>query len=150
MKFRHGGGGYQKRPKNSNVFYGRPLMQFGFFLMAMISLKKCDFLYCSLQQTFGVVSTFCAVVKVIYIPSTTIDLVSFFYWAVLKIYALKSTFLGQNTSSIQSKLYIPSTYNKHWLWLESTILGMYNFDCCMYNSVKTQRVSLWTSVLPSF
>ena len=76
----------------------------------MISLKKCDFLDCSLQQTFGVVSTFCAVVKVIYIPSTTIDLVSFFYWAVLKIYALKSTFLGQNTSSIQSKLYIPSTW----------------------------------------
>ena len=43
-----------------------PQCNLDFFLMAMISLKKCDFLDCSLQQTFGVVSTFCAVVKVIY------------------------------------------------------------------------------------
>ena len=52
------------------------------FLMALISLKKCDFLDCSLQQTFGVVSTFCAVVKVMYIYpkcatiKTQIDLVT--------------------------------------------------------------------------
>ena len=53
-KFRHGEGGYQKRPKNYDVFYGRPLARFHNIFTAYLSKGRTLELLtlkCMLQQS---------------------------------------------------------------------------------------------------